>query len=454
MRVTRKTKQFAIFIVDVVLLYAALWISLSLRSMAVPGVARYWKHVLAFTPLMPVWIIVFYTMRLYALETPFDDVNFIGKLAAAVGISALLTSLYFYVTPAVVIAPKTVLLIFSATTFALLLMWRYLLGRVFRSSLYKKVVAFIGLGDEAETLISELCAKPYLGYEVAFVFDDKVKKAPCGVQLISDTDALNAAFLNKDVDLAIISDGKRIHESNLALLFKLTRQRVRYEPLSAFYENVFRRIPIGTITETWFLDNIDVRNKSPYEILKRALDLFISGAILLVSLPFWPVIAIGIKVGSPGPVFFKQTRLGREGRPFTIIKFRTMRIDDNNFAPTGVADARIVAFGSFLRTTRLDELPQTLNIFHGEMSFVGPRPERPELADELEKSVPFYRQRLLVKPGLTGWDQVSGEYHSPSVEDTYKKLQYDLYYIKNLSPSLDASIFFKTIMTVLGRIGR
>lgn len=454
MRITRKTKQFAIFVVDVVLLYAALWISLSLRSLAVPSFARYWQHVLAFSPLMPVWLVVFYTIRLYALETPFDDVNFIGRLAAAVGISALLTALYFYVTPAMAIAPKTVLIIFALASFLLLLMWRYLLGKVLRSSLYKKVVVFIGLGDEATALIGELCAKPYLGYEVAFVFDEKARKVPGGVRLITDTDALNAAFQGNDIDLAVIADGKRIHESSLASLFRVTSQRVRYEPLSAFYENVFRRIPIGAITETWFLDNIDVRNKRPYEILKRALDLFISGGILLLSLPFWPLIAIGVKLSSPGPVFFKQTRLGREGRPFTIIKFRTMRVDDNDFAPTGEEDPRVVAFGLFLRKTRLDELPQSINIFHGEMSFVGPRPERPELADELEKAVPFYRQRLLVKPGLTGWDQVSGEYHSPSVEDTYKKLQYDLYYIKNLSPSLDASIFFKTIMTVLGRVGR
>ena len=266
MRITRKTKQFAIFIVDLALLYLALWVSLSLRSMAVPSLERYVKHVLAFTPLMPVWVIVFYTIRLYALETPFDDVNFVGKLAAAVGISALLTALYFYVTPAVVIAPKTVLVIFSCSAFLLLLTWRYLLGRVFRSSFYKKTVAFIGLGDEASALVSELCAKPYLGYEVAFVFDEKARKAPCGVRLIHDTDTLNTALKDYDVDLAVIADGKKIHESNLASLFRLMGQRIRYEPLSAFYENVFRRIPIGAITESWFLDNIVVRNKRPYEL--------------------------------------------------------------------------------------------------------------------------------------------------------------------------------------------
>jgi lipopolysaccharide/colanic/teichoic acid biosynthesis glycosyltransferase len=131
-----------------------------------------------------------------------------------------------------------------------------------------------------------------------------------------------------------------------------------------------------------------------------------------------------------------------------------MRVAGNDFAPTGRKDPRITPIGNFLRRTRLDEVPQFYNILRGEMSFIGPRPERPELALDLERHVPYYRQRLLVKPGITGWDQVSGEYHSPSIEDTYKKLQFDLYYIKNLSFVLDVSIVAKTIATVFARSGR
>ena len=131
-----------------------------------------------------------------------------------------------------------------------------------------------------------------------------------------------------------------------------------------------------------------------------------------------------------------------------------MKTENNNQAQTEVGDARITKLGNFLRKTRLDELPQTINIIKGEMSFIGPRPERPELADKLEESIPFYNTRLIVKPGLTGWDQVSGEYHSPSYEDTLKKLQNDLFYIKNRSLFLDFVIFLKTIATVFGRGGR
>jgi len=131
-----------------------------------------------------------------------------------------------------------------------------------------------------------------------------------------------------------------------------------------------------------------------------------------------------------------------------------MRTEGNDHAPTADADKRITAFGNFLRKTRLDEVPQVINIIKGEMSFVGPRPERPELIAELEKQIPFYRERMLVKPGITGVDQTSGEYHSPSYEDTLKKLQYDLFYIKNRSLYLDIAILLKTIRTVLSRGGK
>jgi lipopolysaccharide/colanic/teichoic acid biosynthesis glycosyltransferase len=175
--------------------------------------------------------------------------------------------------------------------------------------------------------------------------------------------------------------------------------------------------------------------------------------LLAITLPFWPLLILLIRLESPGPALFTQARVGYLGKPFVIMKFRTMRTGDNDFGPTEPGDNRVTRLGNFLRKTRLDEIPQFFNVLAGSMSFIGPRPERPELVEELEQAVPFYRQRLLVKPGLSGWDQVSGEYHSPSVEDTYNKLQYDLYYIKNMSLFLDISIFFKTLVTVFRRAG-
>jgi len=202
------------------------------------------------------------------------------------------------------------------------------------------------------------------------------------------------------------------------------------------------------------LENIDLKAKRPYEIVKRVLDIIISIFFLVLSSPLWPFIAITIATTSRGPVFFRQTRLGHFEKPFTILKFRTMQIEGNGHEPTSINDPRVTRIGHFLRASRLDELPQLINILKGDMSFIGPRPERPDIAGELKKAIPFYSQRHLIKPGVTGWDQVSGEYHSCSIEDTYKKLQYDFYYLKNMSFYLDVSIFFKTIVTVFKREGR
>jgi lipopolysaccharide/colanic/teichoic acid biosynthesis glycosyltransferase len=230
--------------------------------------------------------------------------------------------------------------------------------------------------------------------------------------------------------------------------------RLQFINVPDLYCTILGRVPLGAIDDLWLLGNISLRSKSRYKPIKRFLDILFSLVGLLVSAPLWPLLSIAVKLSSPGPVLFRQKRLGINGKIFTILKFRTMRINDNDFSPTGRADSRITPLGSFLRASRLDEIPQLVNIFLGDMSFVGPRPERPELAVELAKAIPFYNQRLLAMPGLTGWDQVSGEYHSPSIEDTYKKLQYDLYYLKNFSPFTDFAIVLRTVLTVFKRLGR
>ncbi|HOS98966.1 MAG TPA: sugar transferase, partial [bacterium] len=201
-------------------------------------------------------------------------------------------------------------------------------------------------------------------------------------------------------------------------------------------------------------ENLNLVDKRWYLALKRGSDFIIAALGFIITLPLWLIIAPLIKITSHGPIIFKQQRVGRDNKPFIIYKFRTMKVEDNNFQPVGDHDKRITPVGRFLRQTRLDELPQLMNILKGEMSVIGPRPERPELVQELARQIPFYNIRHLIQPGVTGWDQVSGEYHSPSLEDTYKKLQYDLFYLKHCSIYLDSTIILKTIATVLSRGGK
>jgi sugar transferase (PEP-CTERM system associated) len=223
-----------------------------------------------------------------------------------------------------------------------------------------------------------------------------------------------------------------------------------------FYERATHKMLIENITPSWFIFSHGFKVTWFLRLCKRTLDIMASSLGLLFFLPLIPFIVLAIKLDSPGPILFKQVRVGHGDRPFTLMKFRSMRQDAES--QTGAVwsqenDPRITKVGNFLRRSRLDEIPQLLNILKGDMSVVGPRPERPEFVGELKKRIPYYSERHYVKPGLTGWAQVCYPYGS-SVEDAIEKLRYDLYYIKNISIFLDFHIILKTFSVVLLGKGR
>lgn len=216
------------------------------------------------------------------------------------------------------------------------------------------------------------------------------------------------------------------------------------------------RVPLDEVDGQWFLDvpESDLWAR-PYFVIRRLIDLFLSVVISIPFLLLLPILALLIKLDSPGPVFLQQRRVGHFGHEFDLLKLRTMRkdaeLDGPRWAVTG--DPRVTRVGSFLRRTRFDEVPQVLNVVRGDMSFIGPRPERPEFVRRLEAEIPHYRTRLLVPPGLTGWAQVKGDY-AGSVAESQRKLEYDLYYVRNRSVRLDLQIVVGTVFTVLGLRGR
>lgn len=225
--------------------------------------------------------------------------------------------------------------------------------------------------------------------------------------------------------------------------------------LSDFYEQVAGKVPLETIDQVWFLENLSRDSRRGYEVGKRVLDLIGAVIIGLVTLPFYPFIILAIRFDSSGQTFYHQARTGRAGKVFTLIKFRTMFQEaEKSTGPIWASenDARTTRVGRFIRKTRIDELPQIWNILKGEMSFVGPRPERPEFYGKLQKEVPFYEERYLVKPGLTGWAQIKHKLDfrgGMTIKDTAQKLQHDLYYIKNRSFLLDLGIVLRTISILL-----
>jgi len=230
---------------------------------------------------------------------------------------------------------------------------------------------------------------------------------------------------------------------------------VTFDHLASVYEEYTGKIAVENLRPSWLIFSEGFRKTRLLMTAKRILDLIFSAGGLLVGAPIMLLVAIAVRCTSSGPVLYHQRRVGRHGREFTAHKFRTMREDaERTTGPIWSTenDARVTPIGRFLRRTRLDEMPQLWNVLVGDMSFVGPRPERPEFVRQLTEQIPYYGQRHVLKPGLTGWAQVRYTYGA-SVEDAIEKLQYDLYYIKNLSIALDVVIALETIKTVITRRG-
>jgi len=217
-----------------------------------------------------------------------------------------------------------------------------------------------------------------------------------------------------------------------------------------FYEKATGQILVDEITPSWFLFADLTVHCDRHATLKRINDVVIAGVALILSAPLWPLIALAVRLCDRGPAFYSQDRVGQNGKVFKLYKFRTMRTDAENGKSIWCTpnDPRVTRVGRFLRKTRLDELPQLWNVLAGHMSVVGPRPERPDIVAELRKKVPFYSERHLVKPGITGWAQISFRYGA-SVGDAKRKLQFDLYYLKHMSFELDMIILFRTAGTFL-----
>src|SRR6185369_6961009 len=208
-------------------------------------------------------------------------------------------------------------------------------------------------------------------------------------------------------------------------------QGIQVEDWLTFYERVTGKIPITRLRLSWLVFAEGFTKSHFTVVIKRGMDVVLSAIGIVLSLPLLPLIALAIKLDSPGPVFFRQERMGQNGRVFSLLKFRSMRMDARRGGPTAQGlDPRVTRVGQLLRISRLDEMPQLFNVLRGEMSMVGPRPEWVALVPEFQDTVPFYLHRLAVKPGITGWAQVRNSYGA-SVENTTEKLQYDLYYIKN-----------------------
>ena len=282
------------------------------------------------------------------------------------------------------------------------------------------------------------------------------------LELTKDKKNLFKRLRDRSCDLILLtSSSSQIEAEIIRELVSLKFSGKRILNIGSFYEEFLRKVPINYLQENWFIDQKTFTESSDqlFLRLKRVFDLFLASLLFLPALFLVTIGMLMIKLSSRGPLIFKQVRLGQNKQKFVIYKLRTMSVDppkkslkENNPKDwTRIGDPRVTKVGKFLRKMRLDELPQLVNIFRGEMSFIGPRPERPELAIRLKEQVPFYDLRLAIKPGLSGWAQVIKPLATPSKKDTLEKVSLDLYYIRNLSLKLEVEIILLTIRVLLTR---
>lgn len=436
-------KKFLIFLLDILVLYASLVLMLLARY---PDkfFEQYKIHIYPFSLIFILWLLVFYIANLYEPKSLRNNIHFYSTLSQSIIFAATISVLFFYLIPIYGITPRANLLIFLMIFIGLEFANRFLLNKAFQKG-FRKSVLIVGTNNQSLELDLFIKENPQLGYEIKSVIDissDELRN-------------VNQIIQKEKIDTIVLSPEAYQAQEIINVFYKSLEQKINFVNLASFYERLTGMVPLGAINQVWFLENLSEGSKKAYEITKRANDIVFAVILGLTSLIFYPFIILAIKTTSKGPIFYKQKRVGQSGKLFEIIKFRTMNKDAEK--ETGAVwassnDPRTTKVGKFMRKTRIDELPQLWNILMGQMSFTGPRAERPEFNESL-KIIPFYEERYLVKPGLSGWAQINFRYGS-SVEDAAEKLKYDLYYIKNRSFFLDLGIALKTIRIMFQRSGK
>ncbi len=427
----QKFRIFLLVLGDFLIFYFSLFLSFCLRYLSFQKEAVF-SGFKIFLPVSFFWLFIFYLGKVYDLNLLKNKFSYYNRLFLLFLIGISVSVVYFYLFYPHY-RPKIVLIFLATFSFVFINLWHLFAYHFFKTKKIKALI--IGEGESyfkiANELKNYLNLNPQLGYEI--------------VQVISPQTFLdnykNDSF--KEIGLLIIdfSSFKNFKEEYL-----LNYQII---DLIDFYEMIFRKIPIELLSIEWFLKNVSNKNWDLFEGIKRLLDLLGAFVILIISLPFWPLIALLIKIDSEGPIFYISKRVGKNEKPFLIYKFRTMVKDASLIGPawTLERDPRITRIGKFLRKTHIDEIPQLINILKGEMSFIGPRPEEEKLVELYKKEIPFYHYRFLIKPGILGWAQINYP-HTSSVEEAKEKLGYDFFYLKNRSFILDLIIFLRVLISL------
>lgn len=400
-----------------------------------------------------------YYNELYNLRVTDTYLELGLRLTKAMGISSIILALIYYFIPSLLLGRG---IFFVSLIFLVLLVvpWRYVYNWILKKRMFAEKLLILGSGTLCGQIIDEIQFRPDCGYQIAGVMPSDSASEPLGmtasgIPVYSHDGSLCQLAATLQATIIAVVMGERRGKLPTKELLRCKVDGIKVLEGATFYEELTGKLSIEKLNPSWLIFSDGFRKSLLTRFSKRGIGLVGSSIALLITLPLICLIAVAIKLDSKGPVFFRQERCGQDGVPFKIYKFRSMI--DKAEAQTGPQwatddDPRITRVGAILRKYRLDEIPQLWNVLKGDMSFVGPRPERPEFVKMLTEKIPYYSERHTVKPGISGWAQVSYRYGA-SVDDALEKLKYDLFYVKNMSFALDLLIMFKTIKIILLQSG-
>ena len=458
-RITSRERRFILLFGDLLAIGLALLVALYFWAMEDQWLKFSWQFLKERPPgwyffLPIIWLILL--LELYEPRRASRRDDTIRGIAVAAAISTILYLVIFFVSEPKSL-PRRGVAGFIGAVAVLNLLWRLLYIQIFNAPAFLRRVLIIGAG-RAGSHLAEIIQKikPTPFTLVGFIDDDFNKQGTkiSGLPVLGSSDTLLDVIKKQYITDLIFAISGDMQDSLYSAILTAEEQSVEVTTMPVVYEELLGRIPISLLANDWVLRSfVDRAHASgSYELLKRLMDYLgaIIGLIILVSL--YPIIALKIVIDDGFPIIFSQVRVGKSGNQFNLLKFRSMHRDAEKDGIARFAvenDERATRIGKFLRKSHIDELPQFINVLRGDISLVGPRAERPELVQKLEKEVPFYRARLFVKPGVTGWAQINYQYAS-NVEETGVKLEHDLYYIMHRNILLDIAILFRTFGAVVG----
>ncbi|MCX6053935.1 MAG: sugar transferase [Chloroflexi bacterium] len=458
LRIRGKERQFILFLGDLLAtgfsVLAALffwaqkdWLTLSRDFL--DQRAPFWFYLL---PLA--WCLLL--IEIYDVHKASKHSDVLKGVGSAAGFSLLIYLVIFFISDPNSL-PRRGIAVFLLFAVLLTIIWRFVYIAIFTAPVFNRRVLMIGAGIAGTTLVEMVNKiKPPPFSIIGFIDDDLEKKGTeiAGYPVLGNGPNLPDCIKQEGITDLIFAISGELNPDLFRAVLEAEESGIEVSSLPTVYEEIFGRVPIFLLQSDWILRSFidQARTSEVYESLKRLIDLLggLIGFFILILIT--PLISLFIFLDDRGPILYQQMRVGKNGIPYNIYKFRTMRKDsesDGVARMTTSGDERITRFGKVLRRSHLDELPQVINILNGENSIVGPRAEQIELVNQFQQQLPFYRARLFVRPGLTGWAQINQRYAS-TVEDTAVKLEFDLYYIKHRNLLLDMNIILRTVGSVLG----